>query len=102
MPFDLCYVIALSSKMPVIHCCVYPGITVLACFLSHHTSATSVTIYHTEDRHVHANTVPLDHYRSTAGTYKGHKPTYGGGCARHVHCIAYGPVGPVDKFRLYR
>ena len=92
MPFDLCYVIALPSRMRVIRCCFNPGITVLARFLLHHTLATAPTVYHTEDRHLHAQTVPLDHYKATNSPHKGHEPTYGGDRARHVHSITHGPV----------
>ena len=81
--------IALSSRMRSIHCCLWPGLTVLRCFLLHHTSVTSGTMYHTEDRCVHVHTVLLDCYRSTDGLHKGHEPTYGGDHARHVDSFTF-------------
>ena len=92
MPIDLCYVIALSSRMRVIHYCLSPEFTLLSCFLLHHTSANAGSMYHTGDRGVHAHTVPLDYYRATDDPHKGQEQTYGDDHARHVHSITYGPV----------
>ena len=98
MPIDRCYVISLPSMMHVIPSCSYSGFTALVSFLIHHTSATSGTVYHNEDCHVHVSLVPLDHYIATDGRHKGLKTTYGGDQGRRVHSITYGPVGPVLKY----
>ena len=55
---------------------------------------------HSEDRHVHTYTVPLDPYGTINGPHKGLGSTYGGDHDRPVHFITYGPVGPVLKYTL--
>ena len=85
-------VIALPSRMGVFHCCLKPGIAVLPYFLLHHASATSGTMYHTEDCRVHFKTVWLDYYKAADCLHEGHKLTYGGDHVRHVHSPTYGPV----------
>ena len=78
MPFDLCYVIALPSRMRVIPLLFLPWNYCFGRFSLHHTLATSGTVGHAEDCHVHVHMVPLNHYRTTDGPHKELKLTYGG------------------------
>ena len=76
MPIDLyACTSALPSRMRVIHCCL----------LLLHTSATSGTMYHTEDYRVHAPRVLLDHHRATDGPHEGHKPRCSPCTSLHIY-----------------